>query len=654
MAPTTGIDTAAIKEKALADLLAILEGACSGPVRGKKTVVLDQSLSGPIGLFAKFSLLQDYGVDKIHWLHDPPSESIQKNIIYIARCTPQNAQLISAQVKNYSKIPGQEFDCSAFFVPRRTLVCEKVLEDEGVVGDISIGEYPLYFIPLEPDLLSLELESSFQELYLHRDYTSVFYAAKALMNIQQTYGLFPRIIGKGDGAKRLVDALTRMRGEVTVDDALNPFALTPSSTIESLIIIDRGIDFVTPLLTQLTYEGLIDEIYGIKNSKVDLDISIVGNPQGTPNPASSSATSAPAAPATATGSKRTVVLDSTDKLFEDLRDTNFAIVGNLLNKVSKRLKADYEGRHQAKTVTEIKQFVNKLGGLQAEHQSLRIHTGLTEEIVTHTRSDLFNKSLEVQQNLAAGSDPSTHHETIEELIYRGAELEQVLRLLCIESCVGTGFRPKDYEFFKKEILQAYGYHHILTFDALEKLELLQASATIQNTPNTRTSYGSLRKLLRLIVDEVNEQDPEDISYVYSGYAPLSARLVQCIIQKQYMQRIIKGGKGAVGGPDLSTVVAANTGILGWKGFEEALRQVKGKTIDEIQRGEDKAVRARMILNGQNEKRMTLVFFLGGCTFTEIAALRFIGKQQEGNRKILIGTTSIINGNKMIQAAISSA
>ena len=87
------------------------------------------------------------------------------------------------------------------------------------------------------------------------------------MNIQQSYGLFPRIIGKGDCAKRLVDALTRMRGEVTVDDALNPFALTPSSTIESLIIIDRGIDFVTPLLTQLTYEGLIDEIYGIKNCK---------------------------------------------------------------------------------------------------------------------------------------------------------------------------------------------------------------------------------------------------------------------------------------------------------------------------------------------------------------------------------------------------
>jgi hypothetical protein len=52
--------------------------------------------------------------------------------------------------------------------PRRTLVCEKIFEDEGILGEITIREFPLYFIPLEHDLLSLELESSFEELYLVR------------------------------------------------------------------------------------------------------------------------------------------------------------------------------------------------------------------------------------------------------------------------------------------------------------------------------------------------------------------------------------------------------------------------------------------------------------------------------------------------------
>ena len=40
-----------------------------------------------------------------------------------------------------------------------------------------------------------------------------------------------------------------------------------SPQIDSLVLIDRNVDMITPLCTQLTYEGLIDEIFGIHNSK---------------------------------------------------------------------------------------------------------------------------------------------------------------------------------------------------------------------------------------------------------------------------------------------------------------------------------------------------------------------------------------------------
>lgn len=74
--------------------------------------------------------------------------------------------MCSEHVKKNSKIPGQDFEYTVLFVPRRTLVCEKILEDEGVLGDVTIGEFPLHFLALEPDLLSLELDDSFEELYL--------------------------------------------------------------------------------------------------------------------------------------------------------------------------------------------------------------------------------------------------------------------------------------------------------------------------------------------------------------------------------------------------------------------------------------------------------------------------------------------------------
>ena len=40
-----------------------------------------------------------------------------------------------------------------------------------------------------------------------------------------------------------------------------------SPKIDNLILIDRSVDMITPMMTQLTYEGLIDEHFGIKYSE---------------------------------------------------------------------------------------------------------------------------------------------------------------------------------------------------------------------------------------------------------------------------------------------------------------------------------------------------------------------------------------------------
>lgn len=55
-----------------------------------------------------------------------------------------------------------------FWVPRRTLVCEKVFEEAGVLGDITSLEWPLWLQAADNDLLSLGLDDSFAELYLVR------------------------------------------------------------------------------------------------------------------------------------------------------------------------------------------------------------------------------------------------------------------------------------------------------------------------------------------------------------------------------------------------------------------------------------------------------------------------------------------------------
>lgn len=478
------------------------------------------------------------------------------------------------------------------------------------------------------------------------------------MPIQQKYGLFPRIIGKGDHARRLMELLFRMRSEALAGDSSlssSKIGMMPSVSIESLVIIDREIDFATLLLTPLTYEGLIDELFGIKNNQAEIDSSIVGPAPGTP--ASSTSQANPQQQ----GLKRKIQLDSSDKLYDQVRDTNIAISGRLLNKVARRLESDYESyKHGAKSMPELRDFVNKIPGYQSEQQSLKIHTGIAGEIMKHTQSDLFARVLEVQQNLAEGNDPASQHDTIEELIARAIPLPTVLRLLCLESCVSGGLRPKDLDNFKRLILHAYGYQHLLTFDALEKMQLLhpRTAANVLLLPNAiaggapggaKTNYSYLRKALRLIVEEVNEQDPNDIAYVYSGYAPLSVRLVQCVIQKQYLYSITKAGPANAGG--IGGGGGSSTAAHGWHGFEDALKSVRGETFNRVQKGEEQASKARHMLSGAGAGRTVVVMFLGGISFTEIAALRFVAQREEGVRRLLVCTTNVLSGNGVMEVAI---
>lgn len=480
--------------------------------------------------------------------------------------------------------------------------------------------------------------------------------------MQQRHGLFPRIIGKGDNAKRLADLLIRMRSEVAAgedsSDGSTFFGLMSSASIDSLILIDREVDFPTVLLTQLTYEGLIDEVFGVQSNQAEVDTSVAGAPPGQPSQASSSASPSPSQ-----SLKRKIQLDGADALYSTLRDANCAVVGPLLNKVARRLQQTYENRHAAsKSTSELRDFVAKLPGYQAEQASLKLHTSLAEEILKQTRSEIFARALEVQQNIAGGADPTTQHDSIDELMSRDVPLPTVLRLLCLESCVFNGLRPRDLETFRRAILHAYGYQHLLTLSSLERMGLLQPrpGGGIVGVPIgrsgsvTTTNYSAVRKSLYLINDEVNESDPDDVAYVFSGYAPLSVRLVQCILQKQRLASFL--GKAASGTVAPAAGIAS-TAAQGWKPFEDSVKQVRGATFDEVQAGEERAARARQILSGGgvgDGGKTVVVFFLGGICRAEVAALRFVARQlkEEGpGRKLLMCTTGVITGDSMVSAAI---
>ncbi|XP_055963142.1 vacuolar protein sorting-associated protein 33A [Sorex fumeus] len=558
---------------------------------GSKAIVWDEYLTGPFGLIAQYSLLKEHEVEKMFTLKGSrlPAADV-KNIIFFVRPRLELMDIIAENVLSEDR-RGPTRDFHILFVPRRSLLCEQRLKDLGVLGSfIHRDEYSLDLIPFDGDLLSMESEGAFRECYLDSDQTSLYHAAKGLMTLQALYGTIPQIFGKGECARQVANMMIRMKREFTgSQNSIFP-------VFDNLLLLDRNVDLLTPLATQLTYEGLIDEIYGIQNSHVKLPPEKFapkrqGDGQDLPTEA------------------KKLPLNSAEELYAEIRDRNFNAVGAVLSKKAKVISAAFEERHNAKTVGEIKQFVSQLPHMQAARGSLANHTSIAELIKDVTTSEDFFDKLTVEQEFMSGIDTDKVNSYIEDCIAQKHPLIKVLRLICLQSVCNSGLKQKVLDYYKREILQTYGYEHILTLQNLEKAGLLRPQQ------GGRNSYPTIRKTLRLWMDDVNEQNPTDISYVYSGYAPLSVRLAQLLSRP------------------------------GWRSIEEVLRILPGPHFEERQPLPTGLQKKRQ----PGENRVTLVFFLGGVTFAEIAALRFLSQLEDGGTEYVIATTKLMNGSTWIES-----
>nr|XP_025970376.1 vacuolar protein sorting-associated protein 33A [Dromaius novaehollandiae] len=560
---------------------------------GSKAIVWDEYLTGPFGLIAQYSLLKEHEVEKMFTLKPGrlPQADV-KNIIFFVRPKLELMDIITDNVLREDRGRSPQRDFHILFVPRRSLLCEQWLKEQGVLGSfIHREQYSLDLIPFDGDLLSMESENAFKECYLESDQTSLYHAAKGLMTLQALYGTIPQIFGKGECARHVANMMIRMKREFPgSQNSIFP-------VFDTLLLLDRNVDLLTPLATQLTYEGLIDEIYGIQNTYVKLPPE-----KFAPKKQGEGGKDLPTEP-------KKLQLNSAEELYAEIRDKNFNAVGSVLSKKAKIISAAFEERHHAKTVGEIKQFVSQLPHMQAARSSLANHTSIAELIKDITTSEDFFDNLTVEQEFMSGIDTDKVNNYIEDCIAQKHPLIKILRLVCLQSVCNSGLKQKVLDHYKKEILQTYGYEHILTLNNLEKAGLLKSQTSGRN------NYPTIRKTLRLWMDDVNEQNPNDISYVYSGYAPLSVRLAQLLARP------------------------------GWRSIEEVLKMLPGPHFEERQQLPTGLQKKRQ----HGENRVTLVFFLGGVTYAEIAALRFLSQMEDGGTEYVIATTKLINGTSWIKS-----
>ncbi|XP_042008048.1 vacuolar protein-sorting-associated protein 33 homolog [Salvia splendens] len=584
------INLTEIRTRAQTELLNILRD-----IKGDKCLVIDPKLSGALSLLVQSSELKENGAELRH-LTAEPIQTERTKVVFLVRAQPDLMRFICSTIHNDTS-KGLHREYYLYFVPRRLVSCENVLAEEKVRELLNIGEFALYTLPLDEDVISFELDLTEKESLVEGDETAVWNIAKAIHNLEFSCGVIPNVRAKGKGAARVADILTRMQTEESVNTSNMGI---PLPEINTLVLLDREVDMITPMLTQLTYEGLIDEFLGVKNGAVELDASIMGNQQE--------------------GKKAKVPLNSSDKLFRETRDLNFEVVVQVLRQKATSMKQDYtEISTNTQTVSELKDFVKKLNSLP----EMTRHINLAQHLTTFTSKSVFAERLDMEQTLVEAQSYDICFDYIEELLCKQEPLEKVLRLLILFSITNSGLPKKHFDYLRRELLISYGPEHINTLDSLEKAGLLRKQ-------DSRGNWLTIKRALQLLVEDTDTTNPNDISYVFSGYAPLSIRLVQHAIRS------------------------------GWRSLEEILKLLPGPQL-ETKRGGFSSIPSYDTLPGSlnsseklaNGRRdLVLVVFVGGVTFAEISALRFLSSQEGMAYDLIIGITKVVNGRTLIETFIS--
>lgn len=541
-----------------------------------------------------------------------------------------------------------------------------MLEAAGLSADVDIKHLPCHWIPLEEDVLSFEYGPSVcKQLSADKDPTCLWYIADALMNLQYQHGTIPHVKGIGQWASGVARILSKMRKEAGLDC---PASIDSNSTgigigglpsssggggIDTLILLDRSIDMISPMCGQLTYEGLLDEVFGLSCGQLRL-----GQHDGHQQHHQGSEHS----PSPTPTSQKIHGLNSGDAVFRETRDLFYIGARKWMNETLRTIQQFRDTGIHSADFSQLKGFVS---GLKDKFTRIPLHTNLVEKLANVFQKRTFLARQKIEAELLNQIDDLS---AIEDLIYGGGGEESmlhVLRLLCLYSTIHGGISKKQFDPLKRDLLNAYGHEHLLTLSALAHAGLLVKREGRRGT----TAFGAAKSAFNLLTTDDGTTDgttaggttgePTDIHYTYAGYAPLSVRVVQ--------QALTKGGWNSAG--SALSQMSPNRFELLQTTDENGLPVEKketlgsscssGTTSSSLVREQDAAI-GRNTANSvsatdtgsgsgsrSKKRKVVMVMYIGGVTYAEISALRFLSRKGLVDCDFVVATTGMVNGSTLL-------
>ena len=487
------------------------------------------------------------------------------------------------------------------FIPEENYEIINFLTGPGLRNRFTVNSFNLDLIPIDNDLVSMEREGSFRQIYLDNDITPIADFVDSFIKLELCFGKIKHKYIKGEKAKLFCDLLTKKQIETNIKT---------TDEILGMIVLDRKIDFLTPMTTNYTYEGLFDEHFGIKFGNIYAEKSLI-KVNFLPSEANQ---------------KGLYSLTSESNLFHSkIRCMNYLDA----NKFISELEGYYIERAKKKENTKDLKVMEE--DIQSFNDFLTFYKN---PIIINKRiiSLFINENLK-EENMAyrikesiflSGAFPNNLKLFYDDYIADKKDLYKLLNLFIIETLTQGGV--KDYNSLKRDILNVYGYQYIFLFRDLEAIGLLKEKEVLKNFLMEK-SYQQIIKKLNLISAETDyiKSKVKDCSYIYQGYCPIILRLIELAV----------GGK--------------------WNKFKDIISKLPGDTFypeDETEISKPKS---------EEQKVQTIfVVFVGGVSYNEIEGIRFINRYLKllhdknkdksiGRIQLIIVTNEILNRKKIFNS-----
>ena len=426
-------------------------------------------------------------------------------IVYIIPPKKECLEIINNHIEGNNKKTDEnneeiknKIEYHVIFFPKINLECENYLKDSYNYACFNKHNLNMDIYPLDHEILSLELNQSFHELYAINNYNSIFLLNRAIIKYETVFGKIKYKYYLGSLGKKLKDLLEEEEKNANLDEEQSTLAC---------VLLDRSIDMITPLITNNVYEALLDDNFNINLNEINVPIKMLDSNSKN-------------------NTIQTIDLSKKDKFYTNIKDYGFNQIRSYLpSRLQEQNKILEESKKRTTDLVKIQEDLKNLTKVKEERTSLTNHINLADYIGKKERYPLSRFYYTYEQGLLYGTIPEKFFDFIFDEIRKKSEEYDILKIICLYSIINSGYKNKIYDQLRKEFFLVYGFQELFLWRNLEKLGILKAS-------DNKSIYQTILKKLNLINEEQFEsKEQKDISYIYNGFCPIILKLLEKMLEK---------------------------------------------------------------------------------------------------------------------------